>query len=237
MALPNVVSRTEWEAARKELLVKEKEFTRARDRLNTERRRLPMVEITEDYVFEGPDGKVRLDDLFDGRRQLIIQHFMFDPEWDDGCPSCTAGLDEVNVGLIRHLNARETSFAVVARAPIAKIEAYKRKRGWDVPFVSSFDTSFNDDFRVTLDPERDLVEYNFRPLPGLETSTELPGKTCFLREGDRIFRTYSTYARGLEQTGGSYFFLDMTALGRQEDWEEPKDRHEHPHMARPDFRE
>lgn len=237
MALPQVVSPAEWEAARKELLVKEKEMTRARDALNTARRRLPMVEVTKDYVFDGPDGKVRLDDLFDGRRQLIVQHFMFDPDWDEGCSSCTAGLDELNDGFIRHINARETSFAVVALAPIAKIEPYKQKRGWTVPFVSSYGSDFNYDFHVTLDRRTDSVEYNYRPLADLgpEESMELPGKSCFLRDGDRVFHTYSMYARGTEMTGGSYYFLDLTALGRQEDWEEPKDRHEQPHGAVPNF--
>jgi predicted dithiol-disulfide oxidoreductase (DUF899 family) len=237
MALPQVVSPAEWEAARKELLVREKEMTRARDALNTARRRLPMVEVTKDYVFDGPDGKVRLDDLFDGRRQLIVQHFMFDPDWDDGCSSCTAGLDELNDGFIRHINARDTSFAVVARAPIAKIEPYKQKRGWTVPFVSSYGSDFNYDFHVTLDRRKDSVEYNYRPLADLgpEESMELPGKSCFLRDGDRVFHTYSMYARGTEMTGGSYYFLDLTALGRQEDWEEPKDRHEQPHGAVPNF--
>jgi predicted dithiol-disulfide oxidoreductase (DUF899 family) len=237
MALPQVVSPAEWEAARKQLLVKEKEMTRARDALNTERRRLPMVEVAKDYVFEGPDGKVRLDDLFDGRRQLIVQHFMFDPDWDEGCSSCTAGLDELSDGFIRHINARDTSFAVVARAPIDKIEAYKAKRGWTVPFVSAYGTDFNYDFHVTLDRRMDSVEYNYRPLPelGPEESMELPGKSCFLKDDDRIFHTYSMYARGTEMTGGSYYFLDLTALGRQEDWEEPKDRYESPHDATPNF--
>jgi predicted dithiol-disulfide oxidoreductase (DUF899 family) len=237
MALPQVVSPAEWDAARKQLLVEEKEMTRARDALNAERRRLPMVEIEKEYVFEGPDGKVTLDDLFDGRRQLIVQHFMFDPDWDDGCSSCTAGLDEVSDGFIRHINARDTSFAVVARAPIAKIETYKQKRGWTVPFVSSYGSDFNYDFHVTLDRRMDSVEYNYRPLPDLgpDESMELPGKSCFLRDGDRVFHTYSMYARGTEMTGGSYYFLDLTALGRQEDWEEPKDRHENPHTATPNF--
>jgi predicted dithiol-disulfide oxidoreductase (DUF899 family) len=163
---------------------------------------------------------------------------MFDPAWDDGCSSCTAGLDEVSDGFVRHINARDTSFAVIARAPIDKIETYKHKRGWTVPFVSSYGSDFNYDFRVTLDRRMDSVEYNYRPLPDLgpEESMELPGKSCFLRDGDRVFHTYSMYARGTEMTGGSYYFLDLTALGRQEDWEEPKDRHEDlEHGARPDF--
>ena len=149
MSLPDVVSREEWLAARKELLAKEKELTRARDALNTERRKLPMVEIDKPYVFEGPDGEATLLDLFEGRRQLIIYHFMFDPEWEDGCPSCTAGADEMSPGLLAHLHARDTSLAYVARAPLAKIERYKAKRGWTFPWYSSFGSDFNYDFDVT----------------------------------------------------------------------------------------
>ncbi len=151
MSLPDVVSREQWLAARKELLAKEKELTRARDALNTERRMLPMVEIDKPYVFEGPEGDVTLLDLFEGRRQLILIHFMFNPEWEDGCPSCTAGADEMAPGLIAHLHARETSLAYVARAPLAKIERYKAKRGWTFPFYSSYGSDFNYDFHVTLD--------------------------------------------------------------------------------------
>ena len=246
MSLPPIVSRDEWDVARKALLVKEKAFTRRRDALNAERRMLPMVEIEKDYVFDGPDGKVRLLDMFDGRRQLILVHFMFDPSWDKGCPSCTAGADEVSDGFIRHLNARDTSFVVVSRAPLAKIEAYKQERGWTFPWYSSFGCDFNYDFHVTLDEAVAPVEYNYRTKAEYEArgaslytengqSQENPGRSYFLRVDDRVFHTYSVFARGMESVGGSYYFLDETALGRQEDWEEPKGRVESADAAVPDF--
>lgn len=139
------MSRDEWLVARKDLLVREKELTRARDRLSADRRRLPMVEIEKDYVLTGPDGDARLLDLFEGRRQLIVGHFMFDPSWDDGCPSCSAGADEVARGLLEHLHVRETTLAYVSRAPIEKIEGYKARKGWTFPWYSSFDSDFNED--------------------------------------------------------------------------------------------
>jgi predicted dithiol-disulfide oxidoreductase (DUF899 family) len=244
MSLPRVVSREEWLAARKELLAEEKAMTRARDRLNTKRRELPMVEVEKDYVFEGPNGEVRLLDLFEGRRQLIVQHFMFDPSWDDGCPSCSAGADEISPGLLNHLHSRDTTFAAVSRAPIEKIEAYKAKKGWTFPWYSSYGSDFNYDFHVTLDESVAPVEYNFRNKQELEQagmgwlaegSSEQPGHSVFLRDGDRVFHTYSMYARGAEMLGGSYYFLDLTPLGRQEDWEEPKGRVEAARAAVPDF--
>jgi predicted dithiol-disulfide oxidoreductase (DUF899 family) len=248
MSLPNIVSRDEWVAARTALLAKEKEQTRRRDALNAERRELPMVEIDKDYVFEGPDGKASLPDLFEGRTQLVLVHFMFDPSWEDGCPSCTAGADEVSKGLLDHLHARDTTLAYVARAAIEKIEKYKQKRGWTFPWYSSFGTDFNYDFHVTLDESVAPVEYNYRTKAEWERlgspvylgdggSVENPGRSYFLQVGDRIFHTNSVYARGLEQIGGSYFILDETALGRQEDWEEPKGRVESAHAAIPDFAE
>ncbi|MDQ1434444.1 MAG: hypothetical protein QOF59_1260 [Actinomycetota bacterium] len=248
MSLPKIVSRDQWVAARKALLDKEKEQTRRRDALNAERRELPMVEVDNDYVFEGPDGKASLLDLFEGRTQLVVVHFMFDPSWEDGCPSCTAGADEVSKGLLDHLHARDTTLAYVARAPIDKIEKYKQKRGWTFPWYSSFGSDFNYAFHVTLDESVAPVEYNYRTKAEWEKlgtpiylgdggSVENPGRSYFLRVGDRIFHTYSVYARGLEQIGGSYFVLDETALGRQEDWEEPKGRVESAHGAVPDFAE
>ena len=246
MSLPDVVSREEWLRARKALLAKEKELTRSRDALNAERRRLPMVEIEKPYVFEGPSGDATLLDLFEGRRQLIVIHFMFDPRWEDGCPSCTAGADEMSPGLIGHLHARQTSLAYVARAPLAKIERYKSKRGWTFPWYSSYGSDFNYDFHVTLDESVAPVEYNYRtPEEHRAAGTayyvagdqplELPGQSHFLRDGERVFHTYSTFGRGGEMTGGSYYFLDLSALGRQEDWEEPKGRAEAAHGAVPDF--
>jgi predicted dithiol-disulfide oxidoreductase (DUF899 family) len=248
MSLPQVVSRDEWLAARKELLAREKELTRQRDALNSERRRLPMVEIDKDYVFEGPAGKASLLDLFDGRRQLIVRHFMFDPSWEDGCPSCSAGADEISDGLLKHLHTRDTSFVVVSRAPLEKIEKYKARKGWTFPWFSSYGSDFNYDFHVTLDESVAPVEYNYRTKAEHEQAgtsayfegeqpIEEPGQSCFLRDGDRVFHTYSSFARGAEMTGGSYYYLDLTALGRQEDWEEPKDRATAAHDASPDFSE
>jgi predicted dithiol-disulfide oxidoreductase (DUF899 family) len=245
MSLPEVVSRDEWLAARKELLAKEKEMTRARDALSAERRRLPMVRIEKDYVFTGPDGEASLLDLFDGHLQLILGHFMFDPSWEDGCPSCSAGADEVSQGLIDHLHMRDTHLVYVSRAPIDRIERYRAKKGWTFPWYSSYGSEFNYDFGVTLDESVAPPEYNYRSkaeyeAAGIDVSFlegEQPGTSYFLREGDEVFHTYSTFARGAEQTGGSYYFLDLTALGRQEDWEEPKGRAESARRAQPDFAE
>ena len=169
MNRPNVVSQTEWLAERKELLAREKEFTRQRDELSAERRKLPMVEIEKEYVFEGPKGPISLHDLFDDRRQLIIYHFMFDPDWDEGCKGCSFFADNF-VGSLVHLGARDTSFAVISRAPLSKIEAFKRRMGWGFRWLSSFGNDFNYDFRVTLDPERPENEYNLHECRGSNES-------------------------------------------------------------------
>jgi predicted dithiol-disulfide oxidoreductase (DUF899 family) len=213
MSLPKIVSRDEWLAARKALLVKEKELTRARDALNAERRRLPMVEIDKPYVFTGPDGEASLLDLFGGRRQLILGHFMFDPRWEDGCPSCSAGADEVSRGLIEHLHTRDTELVYVSRAPIEKLERWKAKKGWFFPWYSSYGSDFNYDFHATLDESVAPLEYNYRDREEYERAgsehpfdyeqpIEMPGTSVFLRDGDRVFHTYSSYARGAEMTGG-----------------------------------
>jgi predicted dithiol-disulfide oxidoreductase (DUF899 family) len=246
VSLPTIVSQDEWVAARKELLLKEKAATKQRDRLNAERRELPMVEVAKDYEFDGPDGKVSLHDLFEGRKQLIIYHFMFHPKWEDGCPSCTAGTDEMSPGLLEHLHTRDTSYAMISRAPVAKLEAWKAKQGWQIPWYSSGESDFNYDFGVTIDASRGFDEFNFRSLDeyaamgqeSMKTADQpydMPGRSCFLEVDGRIFRTYSQYARGLEGTGGSYYFLDLTALGRQEDWEEPKGRSDSARGNTPDF--
>jgi predicted dithiol-disulfide oxidoreductase (DUF899 family) len=246
MSLPRIAGRDEWLAARKELLAEEKELTRRRDALNAERRNLPMVEIEKEYVLEGPEGPTPLLDLFEGRRQLIVYHFMFDPEWDEGCPSCTAGTAELSQGFLDHLHARDTSYAIVSRAPLPKLQGWQAKQGWDhLSWYSSFGTDFNHDFGVTIDDSVRPAEYNYRTRAEHEalgedlgepgTPAELPGRSCFLQIDGRIFHTYSQYARGLESTGGSYYFLDLTALGRQEDWEEPKGRSESARAAVPDF--
>jgi predicted dithiol-disulfide oxidoreductase (DUF899 family) len=204
MKLPQVVSATEWHAAREKLLAKEKEATRARDALAAERRRLPMVEIDKEYVFEGPGGKARLLDLFDGRRQLIVYHFMFAPGvhgWPSaGCGGCSMFVYQV--GHLAHLQARDTSFALVSHAPLAKIEPFKERMGWTIPWVSSAGSDFNVDFGVTTD------------------EGEMFGLSAFLRDGDRVFRTYFTSGRGVEALGSVWTFLDLTPLGRQEAWED-----------------
>ena len=205
-----------------------------------------MVRIEKDYVFEGPEGKASLVDLFEGRLQLIVGHFMFDPSWEDGCPSCSAGADEVSQGLLDHLYARDTTLAYISRAPLAKLEAYRARKGWTFPWYSSHGSDFNYDFHVTLDesvaPARVQLPHQGRvPAAGraavfdAEQPIEMPGTSYFLRDGDAVFHTYSNYARGAEMTGGSYYFLDLTALGRQEEWEEPKGRAAAAHSARPDF--
>ena len=224
MSLPAVVSRAEWREARRQLLAREKEATRQRDALNAERRRLPMVRIDAEYVFEGPQGKATLADLFGDRRQLIIQHVMFAPDWDAACPGCTASVDELSDGVLTHLGSRDTAFVLVSRAPLARLQAYAASRGWTVPWYSAAGSDFNYDFGVTVDAEH--PEYNYRPEPGVAKGgpAELPGVSCFLRDGGDIFHTYSTYARGSDQLGSTYTLLDLTALGRQEDWEEPKGR-------------
>src|SRR5215469_9611018 len=198
---PSIVSRDEWLVARQELLIKEKQATHARDRLNAERRRLPMVRIDKEYVFEGPDGKVSLLDLFDGRRQLIVDHFMFDPSWDDGCPSCTNLVNNLPSRL-NGLHASNTSLVLVSRAPFSKLEAYKARMNWTVPWFSSFDSDFNYDFGVT------------------DEDGEKPGLSVFLRDGEHILHSYSTSGRGVDILLGTYNYLDLTPLGRQEEWEE-----------------
>jgi predicted dithiol-disulfide oxidoreductase (DUF899 family) len=245
MSLPKIATRAEWLRASAELLDEKKELTRQRDSLNAKRRELPMVEVEKDYVFDGPNGPVRLIDMFEGRRQLIIYHFMFDPDGDDGCPSCTAGTDELSPALLEHLRTRDTSYAMVSRAPLAKLESWKAKQSWDIPWYSSYGTGFNYDFGVTIDESVAPGQYNFRTKAEFEAMGsdffesgqpfEMPGRSCFLQVDGRVFHTYSQYARGLESTGGSYYFLDLTALGRQEEWEEPSGRTESVRSASPDF--
>ena len=243
MTVPAVVSAEEWRSARVALLREEKALTRVRDAISTRRRELPMTRVEKPYEFTGTDGPATLLDLFHGRRQLIVSHFMFDPEWDEGCPSCTAGADEMSDGLREHLAARDTTLVYVSRAPIEKLTKYRLDRGWTFPWYSSLGSDFNYDFHVTLDEAVAPVEYNFRPRneliaedPAWEGwSGEQPGLSCFLRVDDDVFHTYSSYGRGAEWTGGSYAFLDLTALGRQEAWEVPKGRSRRARDATPDF--
>ena len=204
MIKPQVVSPTEWQAARDKLLIKEKQATRARDALAAERRRLPMVRIDKDYVFDGPDGKASLLDLFDGRRQLIVYHFMFAPGVDGwptaGCPGCSQFVD--NLGHLAHLHARDASLVLVSRAPLANLQRYQARMGWRIPWFSSAGSDFNTDFGLTSD------------------AGETFGLSVFFRDGDRVLRSYFTTRRGVEALGSVWTFLDLTPLGRQEDWED-----------------
>ena len=234
-SLPPVASREEWLAARKALLQHEKELTRQRDAVNAERRRLPMVRIEKDYVFQTPNGPARLIGLFEGRRQLIVYHFMFDPEWEQGCPSCSWLVD--NIGHLSHLRARNTTLVLISRAPLEKVLPFKRRMGWTFPWVSSFGSDFNYDFHVTMDETVAPVEYNYRSKAELLArgedffaDGESHGVSAFLRESEAVFHTYSAYARGAEILLGTYNWLDLTALGRQEDWEQPAGRSDGPFM-------
>ncbi len=221
MTPPPAASRAEWLAARKALLVKEKEFTRQRDALSAERRGLPMVRIEKEYAFDGPDGRVTLRGLFGKHPQLIVYHFMFDPSWDEGCKSCSYFADNFT-GALTHLGARNTAFAVVSRAPLTKLETFAKRMGWTFPWFSSSGSDFNYDFHVTLDEAAGSVEYNYQSVAALKQAgkiwmDELPGLSVFLRDGNDIFHTYSTYARGLDPLINTYNYLDLTPLGRQED--------------------
>jgi predicted dithiol-disulfide oxidoreductase (DUF899 family) len=233
MDLPEVVSRSEWLVARKKFLQEEKEFTKRRDELNANRRRLPMVLVDQDYVFTGPDGPVSLPEIFEGRLQLVVYHFMFQTEWDAGCPNCTWFSDDI--GRLNGLHELETTFAAISRAPYEKIAAYKERMGWTFPWYSSAGTTFNYDFHVTLDDSVVPLEYNYRtkaewaelPSGGLvegEQPFDLHGLSCFLRDGDAVHHTYSTYGRGTDSMGFCGTVIDLTALGRQEPWEQPAGR-------------
>jgi predicted dithiol-disulfide oxidoreductase (DUF899 family) len=196
---PPIVSGAEWSAAREALLVSEKEATRALDALAAERRRLPMVRIDKPYVFDGPRGRSSLLDLFDGRRQLMVYHFMFGPG-SDPCTGCSSFTD--NIGDLSHLHARDTSFVLVSRAPLAEIQAFQRRMGWNVPWYSSFGSDFNHDFGVTADEGESF------------------GLSVFLRDGDDVHRTYFTSSRGVDRLRMDFNLLDLTPLGRQEEWED-----------------
>ena len=199
MALPNVVSDAEWRAARDDLLLREKEATRALDALAAERRRLPMVAIENDYELEGPDGKVRLADLFDGRRQLIVYHFMFAPG-EDPCTGCSSFTD--NIADLTHLRERDTSFALISRAPYEEIRAFRERMGWTMPWYSSFGSDFNYDFGVSSDRGEGFA------------------LSVFLRDGDTVYRSYVTSSRGVDRLRLDFNLLDLTTFGRQEEWED-----------------
>lgn len=211
-----VVSHDEWVAARKALLEKEKELTRVRDELNRESRELPWERVEKEYVFEGPDGRQSLADLFEGRSQMIITHFMLGPGWKEGCLGCSFGADH-NDGIVVHLEHHDVSYMVVSRAPLAEIEAFKKRMGWKFRWVSSYGSDFNYDYNVSFKPE-DLggqVVYNYETIKS--SSEELPGISLFYKdESGNIYHTYSAFARGVELLGGVYGFLDHLPKGRNE---------------------
>jgi len=213
-----VVSREEWTAARKELLEDEKRLTRLRDELSARRRALPRVEVVEPYVFEGPDGPETLADLFGGKGQLVVQHFMFSPAWEEGCIGCSFMSDHIE-GALRHLRNRDVSFVRISRAPYAKLRAFRERMGWTAKWVSSFGTRFNYDYHVSFEPEavaRGEAVYNFAP--ARELPEEVSGFSVFAKdEAGRVYHTYSSYARGDEGALTAYFLLDLTPNGRQED--------------------
>ena len=225
-AHPPVASREQWLAERKKLLTEEKQLTEHYDRVNAQRRRLPMVKIEKAYTFESPDGKRNLADLFEARTQLIVYHFMFDPKWDKGCPGCTGFVDALgDLGL---LSKCDTTFAVVSRAPLEKLEKYKAEKGWGITWYSSFGSDFNYDYHVTLDPKVAPAEYNYRNKAEMSAAKgkevkmegEEHGLSVFFRMGDDLFHTYSAFARGTESLTDAYRLLDVTPYGRQQSFED-----------------
>jgi len=236
---PKIVSRDEWLAARKNLLAREKQFTHERDAIAAERRQLPWVKVEKNYVFNSPSGRKTLADLFGGKSQLIVYHFMFAPEWNEGCPSCSFVMDHTD-GTLAHLAQRDVSFVAVSRAPISKIEAFKKRLGWKFNWVSSGGSDFNYDYHASFTPEQmgqGKVDYNFEltQFP----SAEGPGFSVFYKDKEgNIFHTYSSYARGAETGMGTYSYLDLVPKGRDEDglsfsmaWVRHHDRYESGHLA------
>jgi len=217
LAAPKVVSRSEWLEARKKLLIKEKSHTRQGDALAAERRDLPWVRVDKNYVFDAPGGKESLADLFEGRSQLVVQHFMFGPGWKEGCPSCSFMADHVGGALV-HLAHRDVTFVAVSRAPLAQIEVFRQRMGWGFKWVSSFESEFNYDFRVSFTPDEmatGKLDYNYSA-QGFP-SEEAPGISVFYRdEAGDVFHTYSTYGRGCETMMGTYRLLDLVPKGRDE---------------------
>ena len=226
MNAQRVVSQDEWLAARRDLLAREKEATRATDTVAAARRQLPAVEVTKEYMFTGPEGQVNLAGLFGQHRQLITYHFMWRhaesgfPDVDQGCPTCSFLVD--GIGDLSHLHACDTTLALVSRAPIASIERFKKRMGWAVPWYSSYGGDFNYDYHVSFDEDKVPLEHNYmdsetlrRKAPYIRSGTDGPGVSVFLREGDRVFHTYSAYARGLDSLLGTYRWLELTPLGRQ----------------------
>ena len=224
VAHPPVASHDEWRAARVKLLAHEKELTKHYDRVNAERRRLPMVKVDKSYTFETPEGKKSLLDLFKGKRQLVVYHFMFGPDWQKGCPGCTWFANAL--GDLTKLYERDTNFTMVSRAPLEKLLAYKKEHGWKQDWVSSFGSDFNYDFHVTLDDAVSPREYNYRRAPELDEKIghkltgEEHGISVFFRIGNDVFHTYSCFARGTEGKVNAFSLLDLTPYGRQQDFED-----------------
>ena len=220
---PRVVSAAEWLAARKELQAAEEEAVRTLQQIASRRREMPAVRVEKNYVFEGPHGKASLLDLFEGRTQLIVQHFMFDPAWDEGCPVCSLQAD--SIGTLAHLHARNTSFAAVSLAPLSKIEPFRRRMGWTFPWYSSHGSDFNYDFHVTLDERVRPVEYNFRTAqelidmgePYFARPGEQGGVSVFFQDGDTVLHTWSGYGPVIDLLSGTDTRLDLTPLGRQDE--------------------
>jgi predicted dithiol-disulfide oxidoreductase (DUF899 family) len=209
-----IVSHEQWLTARTAFLAKEKEFTRLREELARERRQLAWEPVEKPYVFEAPEGRLALADLFGKHDQLIVYHFMFGPDWQEGCPGCSFWADNFN-GVDAHLAARDTALVAVSCAPLATLEVYKKRMGWNFRWVSSAGDDFNYDFVVTRRPDEKVMPYNYGLTP--REAEELPGLTTFVKEGDAVFHTYSTYARGLDVLNGAYHLLDLTAKGRREE--------------------
>jgi predicted dithiol-disulfide oxidoreductase (DUF899 family) len=231
-----IVSKDEWLQARIELLAREKDLTHKRDEISRQRRELPWVKVEKEYTFDAPQGNVKLAELFDGRSQLVVYHFMFGPAWQEGCPSCSFLMDHVD-GTIVHLNARDVTMVMVSRAPLAKIEGFKKRMGWRFKWVSSYGSDFNSDFRVAFTKEElanGSKTYNFGSIPPYGEETH--GLSVFYKKADgEVFHTYSTYARGCEPLVGTYSILDLVPKGRNEDalsfsmaWVRHHDRYE-PH--------
>jgi predicted dithiol-disulfide oxidoreductase (DUF899 family) len=212
-----IVSKDEWVAARKQLLAKEKEFTRLRDALSRERRNLPWERVDKPYVFEGPNGRESLADLFAGRSQLIVYHFMFDPDWETGCKSCSFWADNFN-GIVAHLRQRDATLVAISRAPLPKLRAFAKPLGWSFKWLSSFGSEFNYDYHVSFTPEDRAggkVVYNYAA--SKMDMSELPGISVFYKDADgQLFHTYSCYARGLDMLNTAYHYLDLLPKGRDE---------------------
>jgi predicted dithiol-disulfide oxidoreductase (DUF899 family) len=231
MSIPRVVSAPEWLAARKQLQLAEEQAVALLAEVSATRRELPATKVEKDYVFEGPAGTVSLLDMFEGRRQLLVQHFMFDPDWDEGCPLCSHQAD--SVPHLAHLHARDTTFAAVSRAPIGKIEPFRQRMGWTFPWYSSFGSEFNYDYHVTLDEAVAPIEYDYRPAqelidrgqPWFAQPGEKGGVSVFYRDGDTVLHTHTTYGNAIDLLLASEMYLDLAPLGRNEEMPKHHDRY------------